>query len=110
MAAAVHPEDAAIEAAYPPVPYDSREWDEEDEHWTPDDATRIYSRTLELRFFDLDPTCEFPTMPAMPPISGGAEPYQPTPEDWAEYHRMMDLTDRLDEFNRLRDDASETPA
>jgi hypothetical protein len=43
------------------------------------------------------------------PIAGGCDvPFEPSPEDWAEYHRMMDLADRFDAMNDDR--ASESPA
>jgi hypothetical protein len=106
----VHPDDAALEAAFPPVPFDSAEWDEEDDHWTPNDAVRLYSRGFDFRFFDCpDPWDESPDLipdapdfaitqapgyweslaavgiTPLPEIAGGCEP--PTAAELADLER-----------------------
>lgn len=123
--------EAVYVAAFEPVSLDSADWDEEDDHLTPDDALPLYRRRLELRFFEL-PDWQEQAPPAavapvvvpdapdfhvtqqpgyweslaaagitpLPAICGGSDdvppPYEPTPEDWAEYRRMFDRIDQVD--------------
>jgi hypothetical protein len=120
--AALHPEDAALEAAYPPVPYDSREWDEEDDHWVCNDADLIYTRTLTMKFFDVaalpDPTPDqnwkgrTDAVTLLAPIAGGSDdeppiieaPFEPSEEDWADNRAWCETVDRIDAFNAERVD------
>jgi hypothetical protein len=85
-----------------------------------DDMRESYHSPEEwaaIMAFEADDTGEWP---ALPPIAGGsdeADPFEPGPEDLADYGAWSEDLDRrrataeyLDGFNAVRDDASEIPA
>lgn len=125
--------------AFDPVPFDSAEWDVDSDFYTPNGVLPTTTDVFTLQRFQLMEDAniddwhneDFPDstpdqnwkgrgddVTLIQPISGGCDdippPYEPTPADWEEYHRIMDEIEQSDNylkmFNKLRDAASERPA
>ena len=111
----------AYETGASTVSWDDPAWDADLGLWTPSDATL----TLDLDDPDTTTPDEFwpgrtAAVTALLPISGGALDdvpplYEPSPEDWAEYHKVFDELDQVeppphtpDNVNRYSPDSLRT--